>query len=24
MVAAWWCPTCEQPGGDDGTDPVWV
>jgi DNA-binding HxlR family transcriptional regulator len=24
MVAAWWCPTCEQPGGNDGTDPVWV
>ena len=24
MVAAWWCPTCEQPGGDPDEEPVWV
>lgn len=24
MVAAWWCPTCEQPGGDTDAEPVWV
>ena len=24
MVAAWWCPTCDQPGGDSEGDPVWV
>ena len=24
MVAAWWCPTCEQPGGDGDGEPVWV
>ena len=24
MVAAWWCPTCEQPGGDTDEEPVWV
>lgn len=24
MVAAWWCPTCEQPGGDSEAEPVWV
>lgn len=24
MVAAWWCPTCERPGGDDEAEAVWV
>ena len=24
MVAAWWCPTCEQPGGDPDSEPFWV
>lgn len=24
MVAVWWCPTCEQPGGGDGAEAEWV
>jgi DNA-binding HxlR family transcriptional regulator len=24
MEVVWWCPTCEQPGGPDGSDAVWV
>jgi DNA-binding HxlR family transcriptional regulator len=24
MVAVWWCGTCEQPGGPDGPQAVWV
>ena len=24
MVTAWWCPTCERPGGDADGEPVWV
>jgi DNA-binding HxlR family transcriptional regulator len=24
MRAVWWCPTCEQPGGADPTEGIWV
>lgn len=24
MLAVWWCPTCDQPGGRDGPEAVWV